>query len=306
MLTYISRRVLVAIPTVLGVATLIFILVHLLSGDPARVIAGVNASDEDVRRIRHQLGLDQPLWLQYVLFIGNLVRGDLGRSTRSGQPVTTEILTRLPYTVELAVISTLLAVLIGVTLGVIAAARRGSWLDLAISAFSVFGVSMPVYWLGLILIIIFAVNLHLLPAAGANHPLGFLLPSLTLALYSVGFIGRQTRSAMLEVLGLDYVRTARAKGAAWGSVLLRHALRNALLPIITIIGLQFGTLLGGAVLTETIYSWPGIGRLVTDSIFARDYPTVQGVVFVFGVALVLINLLTDLMYAYVDPRIRYD
>jgi peptide/nickel transport system permease protein/oligopeptide transport system permease protein len=305
-LTYIARRVLVAIPTVLGVATLIFALVHLLSGDPARVIAGVNATEEDVSRIRHQLGLDQPLWLQYLVFIGNLVRGDLGTSTRSGQPVTAEILSRVPYTLELAVISTLIAILAGVALGLVAAARRGTWVDLAISGFSVFGVSIPVYWLGLILIIIFAVDLHLLPAAGATHPLGFLLPSLTLAFYSIGFISRQTRSAMLEVLGLDYVRTARAKGAAWRAVLLRHALRNALLPIVTVIGLQFGTLLGGAVLTETIYSWPGIGRLVTDSIFARDYPTVQGVVFVFGVALVLINLLTDLMYAYVDPRIRYD
>lgn len=165
---------------------------------------------------------------------------------------------------------------------------------------------MPVYWLGLLLIILFAVDLHVLPAAGANQPTGFILPSLTLAFFSIGFISRQTRSAMLEVLGLDFVRTARAKGADRPTVLIKHALRNALLPIITVIGLQFGTLLGGAILTETIYAWPGLGRLLVDSIFARDFPVVQGTVFVFAAALIFVNLFTDLLYAYVDPRIRYD
>jgi peptide/nickel transport system permease protein len=305
-ITYIIRRVLIAIPTLLGAATVSFLLMRLIPGDPARVIAGVNATPADVDRIRHQLGLDEPIWQQYVHFIGNLFQLNLGISARTGQSVLGEILGRLPYTIELAVIATAIAVAGGLTLGVLAATRHNSALDVAISALSVFGVSVPVFWTGLLLIILFAVNLHLLPAAGATQPTGFVLPSVTLAFFSVGIIARQTRSSMLEVMGLDYVRTARAKGAARGTVLLKHALRNALLPVITAIGLQFGALLGGAILTETIYSWPGVGRLLTESISSRDYATVQGTVFIFAVALILVNLVTDLVYAYVDPRIRYD
>jgi ABC-type dipeptide/oligopeptide/nickel transport system permease component len=304
--TYIVRRLLIAIPTLIGAATVSFLLMRLIPGDPARVIAGVNATPADVVRIRHQLGLDEPIWQQYIHFIGNLFQLNLGISARTGQPVVGEILGRLPYTIELAVIATAIAVAVGLTLGVLAATRHNSALDVVISALSVFGVSVPVFWTGLLLIILFAVNLHLLPAAGANQPTGFVLPSLTLAFFSVGFIARQTRSSMLEVLGLDYVRTARAKGAGRSAVLLKHALRNALLPVITAIGLQFGQLLGGAILTETIYSWPGVGRLLTESISSRDYATVQGTVFIFAVALILVNLVTDLVYAYVDPRIRYD
>jgi ABC-type dipeptide/oligopeptide/nickel transport system permease component len=305
-LTYVARRVLVAVPTLIGAATVSFLLMRLIPGDPARVIAGVNASPEDVARIRHQLGLDQAVWLQYLQFVGNLFRLNLGISARTGQPVLDEITSRLPYTIELAVISIAIAILVGIALGVMAATRHNTLLDVVISSIAVFGVSMPVFWTGLLLIILFAVDLRLLPAAGATEPTGFVLPSVTLALFSVGFIARQTRGAMLEVMGLDYVRTARAKGAARGTVLLKHALRNALLPIVTVIGLQFGQLLGGAILTETIYSWPGVGRLLVDSISSRDYATVQGVVFVFAVSLSLVNLLTDLVYAYVDPRIRYD
>jgi len=306
MLTYVARRVLVAIPTLIGAATVSFLLMRLIPGDPARVIAGVTAPPEDVARIRHQLGLDQPVWLQYFQFVGNLFRLNLGISARTGQPVLDEITSRLPYTIELAVISVTIAVVAGVSLGVIAATRHNTAVDVVISSVAVFGVSVPVFWTGLLLIIVFAVDLRLLPAAGANEPDGFVLPALTLALFSVGFIARQTRGAMLEVMGLDYVRTARAKGAARGTVLLKHALRNALLPIITVIGLQFGQLLGGAILTETIYSWPGVGRLLTDSISSRDYATVQGVVFIFAVSLIVVNLVTDVVYAYVDPRIRYD
>jgi peptide/nickel transport system permease protein len=305
-ITYIIRRVLIAIPTLLGAATVSFLLMRLIPGDPARVIAGVNATPADVDRIRHQLGLDEPIWQQYVHFIGNLFQLNLGISARTGQSVLGEILGRLPYTIELAVIATAIAVVVGLTLGVLAATRHNSALDVAISALSVFGVSVPVFWTGLLLIILFAVNLHLRPAAGATQPTGFVLPSVTLAFFSVGIIARQTRSSMLEVMGLDYVRTARAKGAARTTVLLKHALRNALLPVITAIGLQFGALLGGAILTETIYSWPGVGRLLTESISSRDYATVQGTVFIFAVALILVNLVTDLVYAYVDPRIRYD
>jgi peptide/nickel transport system permease protein len=306
MLTYVARRVLVAVPTLAGAATVSFLLMRLIPGDPARVIAGVNATPEDVARIRHQLGLDQPVWQQYLEFVGNLVRLNLGTSTRTGQPVLDEITSRLPYTMELAVISVAIAVVVGISLGVIAASNHNTVVDVLISSIAVLGVSLPVFWTGLLLIILFAVDLRMLPAAGASEPTGFVLPSLTLALFSVGFIARQTRGAMLEVMGLDYVRTARAKGAARGAVLLKHALRNALLPIVTVIGLQFGQLLGGAILTETIYSWPGVGRLLTDSISSRDYATVQGVVFVFAVSLIIVNLFTDLVYAYVDPRIRYD
>ncbi len=305
MLTYVARRVLVAVPTIFGVATVIFLLVRLLPGDPARTIAGVLASQADVERIRHQFGFDQPLYVQYVTYIVHLLTGDLGISTRTGAPVREEILTRLPYTLELAAISTVISVLLGVTLGMIAATRRGSPLDLMISALAVFGLSMPVYWLGLMLIILFSIQLHAFPAAGAQDPLGFVLPSITLAMFSLALVARQARSAMLEVLGQDYVRTARAKGAPMRRVLAKHALRNALLPVMTVIGLQFGALIGGAVLTETVFIWPGVGRLLVDSIFSRDYAVVQGVVLMLAVGFIIVNLLVDLLYAYVDPRIRY-
>jgi peptide/nickel transport system permease protein/oligopeptide transport system permease protein len=305
MLTYLARRILVTIPTLAGVATVIFVMVRLLPGDPARVIAGLLASEEDVARIRHQLGLDQPIWIQYVDFVGRLLHGDLGVSAHTNAPVLEEIGSRLPYTIELAVLATLVATILGIAAGVIAAMRRNSWVDLGISAASVFGISMPVFWLGLMLIIVFSIQLHLLPAAGAEDPRGVILPALTLSLFSVALIARQTRSAMLEVLGLDYVRTARAKGLSWRTVVLKHALRNALLPVITVIGLQFGALLGQAVVTETVFSWPGVGRLLIDSIFFRDYPMVQGIVLMFSVIFIVLNLITDLLYAYVDPRIRY-
>jgi len=309
-LTYFARRILLAVPTLLGVASIVFLLVRLLPGDPAAVIAGPQATDADIARIRHQLDLDQPMWLQYVNFLTRLVQGNLGISTRSGHPVVEEIFTRAPYTIELAVIATIVATAIGIGMGLLASTRPNSKLDVGISGAAVFGISMPVYWLGLMLIILFSIKFHEwglggLPAAGAGDWAGFVLPSATLALFSVGLVARMTRSAMLEVLGQDYVRTARAKGANRSSVLLKHALRNALLPVVTAVSLQFGALLGGAVLTETVFSWPGVGRLLVDSIFSRDYPVVQGVVLVFAVAFILVNLVTDLLYAYVDPRIRY-
>jgi peptide/nickel transport system permease protein len=306
MLTYLVRRLLVAVPTVLGVATVVFSLLRLLPGDPATLIAGPTATPESIANIRRQLGLNLPLWQQYLSFLGRLVRGDLGISSRTGSPVLTEIFTRVPYTVELAVTSLLLAIAVGVAAGVVAATRRNTGADLGISGGAVFGVSMPTYWLGIMLIIVFAVRLRALPAAGADQmPLSLVLPTVTLALFSMGLVARQTRSAMLEVLGQDFVRTARAKGAGRRAVLLRHALRNALLPIVTTIGLQFGALLGGAVLTESVFAWPGVGRLLVDSIGSRDYPVVQGVVLLLSLVFIAINLLTDLAYAYVDPRIRY-
>ena len=305
MITYIVRRVLIGIPTLWGVATVVFIMARLLPGDPARVIAGILATPQDVDRIRYNLGLDQPVWVQYIDFMGRLLRLNLGTSAHTNAPVAVEIGSRLPYTVELAVVALVIAVTAGILAGVVAAIRRNTMLDLVISGLSVFGVSMPVYWLGLMMIILFAIELRVFPAAGADEPTSLVMPAITLALFSVGLIARMTRSSMLEVLGQDYVRTARAKGAPLRSIIFRHALRNALLPVITVIGLQFGALLGGAVVTETVFAWPGVGRLLVDSIFFRDYAVVQGLVLMFGSTFVVINLLTDILYAYVDPRIHY-
>jgi peptide/nickel transport system permease protein len=304
-ITYVARRVLASVPTLWGVATVVFFMARLLPGDPARVIAGVLASPEDVERIREQMGLDKPMSIQYLDFLGSLLRLDLGTSAHTGAPVIEEIGSRLPYTIELAAVALVIAVVAGVLAGVVAAIRRNTVLDVAISSLSVFGVSMPVYWLGLMMIIVFAIALHLFPAAGADQPTSIVMPAITLALFSVGLIARMTRSSMLEVLGQDYVRTARAKGAPFRRVVFQHALRNALLPVITVIGLQLGALLGGAVVTETVFAWPGVGRLLVDSIFFRDYPVVQGLVLMFGTTFVLVNLLVDLLYAYVDPRIHY-
>jgi peptide/nickel transport system permease protein/oligopeptide transport system permease protein len=305
-ITYVARRVLVSIPTLWGVATVVFVIARLLPGDAARAIAGVLASPEDVEHIRRQLGLDQPLLVQYGYFMSSLLHLDLGRSVHTNAPVIEEIGSRLPYTIELAVVALTIALTVGLLAGVAAAIRRNTMLDVLISSFSVFGVSMPVYWLGLMMIIVFAINLRLLPAAGAEEPTSILMPAVTLALFSLGLITRMTRSSMLGVLGQDYVRTARAKGAPLRSVVFRHALRNALLPIMTVVGLQFGALLGGAVVTETVFAWPGVGRLLIDSIFFRDFPVVQGLVLMFGTTFVVINLLVDLLYAYVDPRIHYN
>lgn len=306
MIGYLGRRALAAIPTLWGVATVVFLMARMLPGDPARVIAGVLASPEDVERIRHQMGLDQPLWVQYIDFMGSLLHLDLGTSAHTDAPVLEEIGSRLPYTIELAIVALALAVGVGILAGVVAAVRRNTALDLIISGLSVFGVSMPVYWLGLMMIILFAIEFHLFPAAGADEPTSIVMPAITLALFSVGLIARMTRSSMLEVLGQDYVRTARAKGAPFRRVIFGHALRNALLPVLTVIGLQFGALLGGAVVTETVFAWPGVGRLLVDSIFFRDYPVVQGLVLMFGTTFVVINLFVDVMYAYVDPRIHYN
>lgn len=305
MFKYILQRFLVTIPTLFGVAIVVFLMLRLLPGDPARVIAGVMATEADVERIRVQLGLDQPVLTQFVSFITRLVHLDLGQSARTSQPVLQEILARLPYTVELAVTAIVLATVVGIIAGVLAATHHNSKVDYLVSALSLFGVSMPVYWLGLMLIVVFSINLKVLPAAGADQPLSFIMPSFTLALFVVGLITRMTRSSMLEVLRQDYVQTARAKGLAERNVRYTHALRNALLPVVTVVGLQFGSLLGGAVLTETVFGWPGIGQLLVDSIFSRDYPLVQGIVLTFSTLFIGVNLAVDILYAYVDPRIHY-
>ena len=303
---YVARRLLIAIPTLLGVVTFSFLLLRLIPGDPARVMAGPEASAEDVERLRRQLGLDGSLWSQYVDYVGRVVQGDLTTSLRTGTPVLDEIVARIPATASLAVLAIVVAVVVGCTLGIIAALRRDTIVDVVLSGVSVLGVSMPVYWIGLLMIILFSVKLGWLPAAGMDSPQSYILPTAALSFFAIGFISRQTRSAMVETMDLDFIRTVKAKGASPATVILRHGLRNASLPVVTVVGLQFGQLLGGAVLTETIFAWPGLGRLLIESINARDFAAVQGVVLVFAVALILVNLVTDLLYAYIDPRIRYD
>lgn len=305
MLRYIQQRLVAAIVTLFGITIIVFLMLHLLPGDPARVIAGLLATEEDVARLRIQLGLTQPLIVQYWNFLSHLLVGDLGISARTSEPVLTEILARLPATMELALLSTAIAASLGVLGGVIAATHRNSFIDYLTSILTLFGSSMPAYWLGLMLIILFAVNLQILPAAGNQGPASFILPSLTLAAFSIALITRMTRSSMLEVLHQDYIRTARAKGIRERSVLYRHALKNAFIPVLTVVGLQFGALLGGAVLTESVFGWPGIGLLLLNSISARDYPTVQGVVLIFSTLFILLNVLVDILYAYLDPRIHY-
>lgn len=303
--SYLIQRIVGVALTVLFVAITIFLMVRLLPGDPARVIAGMLASQEEVERTRARLGLDQSLWQQGVIFVGDLFQGNLGNSARTGNAVTTEIGHRFGATMWLATASTLLAVLIGVPLGMLAARHAGRLVDLLVSTVVLFGISMPVYWLGLMLIIVFSIRLRWLPAAGAESPLSIILPAVTLAFFSMAFVARITRSSMLEVLHQDYVRTAVAKGLRSRVVVWRHALRNALAPVITVVGLQFGELLGGAILTETVFGWPGLGRLLVDSIFARDYPVVQGLVIVFAALFALVNLAVDLTYSVIDPRVRY-
>jgi peptide/nickel transport system permease protein len=302
---YLAQRVVASAVTLLGVSVIVFLMVRLLPGDPARVIAGLLATDDDVARIRVELGLDRPLYVQYGLFLGRLARADLGRSARTSQPVLAELRPRLWATLRLAVASAVLAAGLGVLAGAIAATRPYSVFDYALSLLTLFGVSMPVYWLGTMLIIVFAIRLNWLPAAGADQPTSFILPALTLAAFSIALIARMTRASMLEVLGQEYVRTARAKGLGEPRLVARHALRNALIPVITVVGLQFGTLLGGAVLTESVFGWPGMGLLLVDSIFSRDYAMVQGIVLVFSSLFILINLVVDLLYAFIDPRIHY-
>jgi peptide/nickel transport system permease protein len=302
---HIVRTLLLSLITLFGVSVLIFLMLRVLPGDPARVLAGLNASEEDVARIRDQLGLDDSLLVQYWQFISGVVTGDLGQSARTSRPVATEIALRLPATLILAVMATVIGSIVGVTAGVLAAVRRNTVLDHVVSGVAMMGVSMPVYWLGLLLILLFAVTLGWLPAAGSGEPLSIVLPAVTLAAFSTALVSRMTRASMLEVLGQDYMRTAEAKGAPPRTVIIKHGLRNAFIPVLTVISLQFGALLGGAVLTETVFGWPGIGRLLVDSIGARDFAVVQGIVLVYAAIFILLNVVVDVLYVVVDPRIRY-
>ena len=332
---YILRRLLNLIPVLLGITFLVFAFLHLIPGDPAVVLLGDRAAPDQVEALRERMGLNEPLPLQYLSFLWNLIRCDFGKSIITGFPIIEELKIRWPATFELSVAAMLIALTLGIPAGVIAAVRKNSVLDNLTMSGSLIGVSMPVYWLGLLLIYLFAVNLQWLPPSGrisiqvglSFQPItGFylldtliqgditafrdaiahlILPALTLSTIPLAILARITRSAMLEVLSQDYIRTARAKGVLEPRVIFKHALKNAMLPVVTIVGLEFGTLLGGAILTETIFAWPGIGAWFYGGILNRDYPVVQGGVIFVAIAFVLINLLVDISYALLDPRIQY-
>ncbi len=306
MINFLLRRLLAIIPVLLGISLMLFIMLRMLPGDPAQVLAGQMASPADVEVIRIQMGLDKPVYIQYASFLNRLLHFDLGVSARTQNPVIEEIWARLPNTVLLAFCAITLATFFGIPAGIIAAVRPYSWVDYTVTVAALIGISMPVFWLGIMLMIVFAITLQWLPAGGIGTWQHLVLPSVTLAAFVVAFIARMTRSCMLEVLAQDYVTTARSKGLMEKVIIIKHALKNALIPIITVVGLQFGLLLGGAVLTETVFAWPGLGRLIVDSILARDYAMIQGSILIFGLLYTLINLLVDLTYAFVDPRIRYE
>jgi ABC-type dipeptide/oligopeptide/nickel transport system permease component len=305
-LRYFIRRVLLAIPVLIGVATLVFSLIHLVPGDPAQAMLGDGAAPQDIAELRKNLGLDQPLLTQYAAFMRNAITGDLGNSFRTGQPVTAMIAERVPATAELAVAAMIVAVMIAIPLGVVAAVWRGTAIDFGAMTFALAGVSIPNFWLGPVLAIVFAVELGWLPVSGRGTLAHLILPAISLGLALAAILARMTRASLLDELGELYVRAARARGVSRASAIGAHALRNSLIPLMTIIALQFGAVLTGAVITETIFAWPGIGRLLIQSTGFRDYPLVQGCILLIAVTYVTVNLVTDLLYGVVDPRIRYE
>lgn len=306
MLTYILKRLLALIPVLVGVSLLVFASLYLTPGDPLSAVLGeAVVSKEQADQLRAQYGFDQPLYVQYLRFAGRAIQGDLGRSLRYNQPVLTQIQSQLPATLTLTVAAMAFAILFGVSLGVLAAIYHNTWVDFLAMLLALGGISIPTFWSGLILLLVFSLELGWLPATGTEGWQRLLMPAFALGYGAAAIIARLTRSSMLEVLRQSYVTTARAKGLPGRAVILRHSLKNALIPVITIIGLQFGNLLAGAVVVETVFSRQGMGRLLVDAILSKDFPTVQGTVLFVAVVYVLINLLVDLSYAVVDPRIRY-
>jgi peptide/nickel transport system permease protein len=327
------QRILIAIPVLIGVSIVVFLMLHSAGGDPATQILGPRADPQSVARLQEEMGLNRPLAVQYADFAKNALQGDLGRSYRSNDTVTDEVLSRFPATIELAFAAMLIGTTIGVIAGIVAGVRRDSFFDYSSTLGALLGISIPTFWLGMILIIVFGVELRWLPISGRINPrLGadpsapflvvnsalhgnwvvfrdslehLILPALTLAGWPAAIVARMTRAAMIETLDQDYIRTARAKGLKESMVVKRHALRNAFIPVVTVVGLELGGLLGGAVVTETVFSWPGVGKLAADAILARDYQVVQGVVLLLAAVFIILNLLVDLIYSWLDPRIRY-
>jgi peptide/nickel transport system permease protein len=303
MIQFLLRRILFAIPVALGVSVLAFSMSHLTPGDPVSIMLGERATAESVARLKTQLGLDRPLPVQYWRYVSLAVQGDLGTSIRSGQPVLQEIGDRLGPTAELTGAAMLIAIVLGVSLGTLAAVSRSPLLESAIMAFALLGISMPTFWSGLIFIMVFSLGLQWLPVTGSGVT-GLILPAVTLALPAAAVLARMTRSSLLEVLGQDYIRTARSKGLRPNLITVKHALRNAFIPVLTIVGLQFGGLMAGSVIVESVFARPGVGRFAVNAILARDFPQVQGIVLLAGLVYVLVNAVVDLLYGVLDPRIQ--
>jgi peptide/nickel transport system permease protein len=303
MTTYFARRLLQSLVVLLGVSFVVFFILH-LTGDPALVLLPPDASPEDVRRFREAMGFNDPFLVQYGRFLGGALRGDFGQSIRHGESAFHLVAERMPATFELAGAALLLALVLSIPAGIISAVRRNTVLDYVSTVVALLGQSMPTFWLGIMLILLFSVQFHLLPSSGRGTLEHLILPAVTLGLFTTARITRLTRSGMLEVLGQDYIRTARAKGVSNPPVVWKHALKNAAIPIVTIVGIELGTLLGGSVITETIFAWPGVGRLSVQAIANRDYPVVQAAVFLLAATFVVVNLLVDIIYTYLDPRIR--
>ena len=304
---YIFKRLLTALPVVFGVITIAFVLLYLLPGDPAStMLARSGASAEDIAQLRTDLGLDDPLLVQYAKYISNIVRGDFGRSMVSQEPVLKLLMARIPTTLELVMVALLLAVPIGTLLGTIAAVNQNSWIDRVVVALASVGVSMPSFWLGLMLILFFSVTLGWLPSFGQGSVKHLILPAAVLGFGAIGTITRTARTSMVDVLKQDYIVTARSKGLAEHTMLLRHALRNALIPIVTIVGLQFGWLISGSIIVEAVFSRQGLGLILIDSVLEQDLPVVQGAVLLSSVLYIFLNLIVDLVYGFVDPKVRYE
>ncbi|WP_422449170.1 ABC transporter permease [Thermoanaerobacterium sp. DL9XJH110] len=309
---YIVKRLLQLVPVLIGVSVVVFLMIYLIPGDAAEVIAGPTATSEEIANIRAKLGLDQPAYVQYFRYMSRVLRGDLGYSFQTGQAVSEAIATRYINTFSLALFSALIAIIIGVTTGIISAIRQNSWFDHLCMSISILGISAPTFWIGLLLLVIFCVEFKILPISGFNGQIWtwdglkhLILPAITLGFNSSAMIARMTRSSVLEIIHQDYIMTARAKGISEFIVIMKHAFKNALIPIITVIGIDFGSLLGGAVVVESVFAINGIGRLMVQGINARDFPMVQGTVLVVATTFVLINLVVDLLYAAIDPRISY-
>ncbi len=313
MFVYITRRLLAMVPVLLGVSLAVFLMLHFLPGDPVLVMMSetgsgakmANRSVDTYERIRHELGLDQPLYVQFGRFLWKAVHGDLGRSWRSNQEVTTMIREAMPHTIRLALAGLGVAIPVGMILGIIAAVYHHSWLDNLSMFVALFAISMPSFWFGIMLLLIFALYLNVLPATGFGDPRGIILPAVALGLASAAIIARLTRSSLLEVMSMEYITTARAKGLAERMLVLKHALKNALIPVITVIGLQFGALLSGAIVIETVFARPGLGGMLITGINGKDFPVVQGGILVTALVYVFTSLLVDISYAWIDPRIRY-
>ena len=301
---YVIRRVLMLIPVMLGVAFVVFTIMFFTPGDPAKIMLGERAPAEEVARLRTQMGLDDPFLVQFVNFVGNALRGDLGRSLVTRRSVAAELFSRFPATMQLAAAAVLVAVAMGIPIGIVSATKQYSIFDGVSMALALVGVSMPNFWQGMMMILLFSIALGILPSSGYGTIWHLLMPALTIGTSAAATITRMTRSSMLEVVRQDYIRTARAKGLSENVVINRHALKNALIPIVTVVGLQFGYLLGGAVLTETIFAWPGVGRFMVDAIRQKDFPAVQGGVLLLALTFSLVNLVVDILYAYIDPRIK--